>query len=319
VGKSSLRELYSALSKEEAAEDMKDWDDVEEGMVDPRLEGSWEWPFLVTSRIGGRPLKSLRGSLTPEARLDVASLLGRFAHSLFATPLPSEPLPIETPNLRLDYFRGFLEERMKASFDAHKGWETMPARLLDQMKDFLPSSVDELIQGEPCESELGLLHADLHGEHGRFSLLEGEEGEKGEKMKNMKVKMEGVIDFGDAIVGNRLYEMVQVLLSSFLGDKRMLVAFVREYLGPDFLERLSSPSEEREKNEKTNEPCSSRKEKFVYHCMCYTLIHECNALASSSYRFDFDKIDSLDTMAHMLWDITDLDLVAPLLPREEKN
>jgi len=24
-------------------------------------------------------------------------------------------------------------------------------------------------------------------------------------------------------------------------------------------------------------------------------------------------------MAHMLWDITDLDLVAPLLPREEKN
>ena len=121
-------------------------------------------------------------------------------------------------------------------------------------------------------------------------------------------------------MGNRVYEMVQVLFSSFLCDKRMLVAFVREYLGTDFLESLSTPSEEeREKNEKTNERCSSRKEKFVYHCMCYTLIHECNALASSSYRFDFDKIDSFDTMAHMLWDITDLDLVAPLLPREEKN
>ena len=280
--------------------------DVEEERLDLRSLGTedWWWPFLVTTRIEGQPLKSIAGQLTPHNRIQMAHNLGKAVRALFDTPLPDD-LPSDLSNLRKEYFPSFLDERMRECVRDHERWKTLPPRLIAEIQAYLPSPSAELLS-ERVEAEFGLIHADIHSEHARISLYRDEGGDQ-------QLKFEGLIDFGDAILGTKLYEMVQVHLSNFLCDKDMLREFFEEYFGSTFLEAVfvgdEEQEEEREKKASEERTRKTLKDRFVHHCMCYSLLHEFDALSSTLFRIDFDNIRDLDHLAHLIWDLSMKEMV----------
>ena len=91
-----------------------------------------------------------------------------------------------------------------------------------------------------------MLHCDLNADH----VLGGFEGERWRPV--------GVIDFGDAMIGDRMYDLVALHLGLFRCDKRLLRAFLDDY-GSD--ERL--------------------RRDFARRAMSMTLLHQFDVLSDS--------------------------------------
>jgi len=91
----------------------------------------------------------------------------------------------------------------------------------------------------------------------------------------------GIIDFGDAMAGDRLYELVALHLGLFRCDKRLLRTFLDTYGFDPGLRR-----------------------DFVRRAMSLTLLHEFNVLSSVFPTFpDAGRVTSLAELATLLWDL----------------
>ncbi|MFT5090544.1 MAG: hygromycin-B 7''-O-kinase [Candidatus Latescibacterota bacterium] len=168
-----------------------------------------EWPYLISEWRSGQSVGKLRGGLSREAMTKVAAKTGRIAQRLHALPLHVT----KTLKPNWDAFADLLEKQRPDCAKRHAEWGHLPPHLLEQIDAFLlPSS--QLIDRRTSPK---LLHADLTADH---ILLEKE---------NDDWHISALIDFGDAIVGDPLFELIPVYLDLLDRDKELLRIFVAAY------------------------------------------------------------------------------------------
>lgn len=213
----------------------------------------WPWPYIVTTVIPGLSLGESRADYGDRELL--AAWLGPTLRRIHALPIAAAPaLPLGWAAYRdfLIYLRAGVAAR-------HAEWGALPAHLQAQLDDYMPA-VDALYDAgmPPC-----LVHGDLNRDH-----VLGEEREE-------RWEPTGLIDFGDARVGDPAYDLVALHLGLFDTDKHLLRIFLDAYGDP----RMASALPRR--------------------AMALTLLFEFNVLEG----LPLDQVATLDELATRLWDL----------------
>ena len=230
------------------------------GDLFPPQEG-WPWPYIVSSLIPGRSLGEVREGVAPEDLLDLAAYLGRVLRAVHALPAERSLHFVRA----WEPFLAFLAQQRAACAQNHRRWGSLPDRLVGQIDGYLPPA-DELVARDDGPH---LVHCDLNEDH-----VLGEFHER-------RWRPAGIIDFGDARVGDRLYDLVALHLGLFHGDKRLLRACLEAYGADDGLMRRLSR-----------------------RAMSYTLLHEFDVLERLLERYPTAAaIISLEELGERLWDI----------------
>jgi len=161
-------------------------------------EGTLEgWPYLVITRIPGRPARDPWPLLSRSGKESLLHELGGLLRRLHRIPAP--------PDLQTDWpaFASGLEATLESRNDPPSaGWR-------DWMVD--RAHLDE----DPFEPVL--LHADVTWDH-VFALRDGE-----------GIRLSGLIDFGDAMSGHPLYEFGAPLLYMCFGEPDLTWSLLSGY------------------------------------------------------------------------------------------
>jgi hygromycin-B 7''-O-kinase len=185
---------------------------------DPGDEGAlgetdWPWPYLVFEYIQGISIGEVFGQVSFEDRVHAARELGDTVRRIHALPLAGSPVFPDSQ----DAYQHFLEQQRVGVVGRQREWGSLPESLVEQIDDFLPP-VQELVDRSRAAH---LIHADLTRDH-----LLG-------RMENERWTSLAIIDFGDAMTGDWLYELGALHLDLFGSDRRMLAAFLEAYRLPD--------------------------------------------------------------------------------------
>ncbi len=224
-------------------------------------DSHWNWPYLIFDYLDGISIGEAWDDLSLMERQEVSSEIGHMIGALHSIALGENGF--FDPNW--DAFRNFLETQQANLLDSMKNSGRLPIHLLKQLDAFfLPP--DQLIE---LDIKSYLIHADLTRDH-----ILG-------KVKDGKWNTLGVIDFGDARVGNLFYELIALHLDLFQGEKQMLRVFLENY---GF--EMSS-----DKN-------------FTKKAMNMTLLHQFgeNILTDLFHRCPhYEQIATLDELAEEIW------------------
>jgi hygromycin-B 7''-O-kinase len=177
---------------------------VATGMLFDDRDG-WPWPYIVTRVIPGLSISESEVSYTD--RLEVAAWLGTVVRRMHSLPLAA-PFSAEW-----EPFLQFLATRRAEVVADHVRWGSLPAHLIAQIEEYVP---DLTILIDEKETP-ALLHCDLNSDHVLGESVAGH------------WRPTGVIDFGDAKVGDRIYELVALHLGLFDCDGAMLKTFLEAY------------------------------------------------------------------------------------------
>ena len=169
------------------------------------FEAGWPWPYLITTRLGGRAWSD--AAPAPSEGAIIARQLGEVLRRVHELPAPAGPT----------WARDWLAELRASCADRHCERGMLPRHLVAQIPGYLaePSDVRRLV------------HADLHADH---VFVERD-------------RLVGVIDWGDAILADPHYDLPTLHLLTFRADKVLLRAFLAGYgweVGPDFAHRAMS-------------------------------------------------------------------------------
>jgi hygromycin-B 7''-O-kinase len=223
------------------------------------LFGDGVWPYLIITVIPGVSLGEAAGQVDDVDWAAVAQFVGQVLRRLHERAVTNIAVLERTRS----QFRGFIARQRANCGEQHRQWQTLPSRLIVQLDSYL-LPLDALVDGEPA---LRLLHGDLNWDH----VL-------GEFVDNHWVPR-GVIDFGDARVGDLLYEMVVVHLGLFRCNKALLRLFLQAY-GDD----------------------GKMRQNFVARAMNYTLLHQYNVLGEAPAGL-VKRAATFDELALALWEI----------------
>ena len=165
-----------------------------------------------------------------------------------------------------DTYIQLLEVQRRQCEKTHQYYNIIPAHLIEQIDSYL-LPVDALVD---CSAAPHLIHADITRkpilgrlDWGRWVTL-------------------GIIDFGDAMVGDIFYDLVALHLDLFRSDKRLLNAYLNAY----GLDEYSSQT-------------------LSLKAMNLTLLHRFNVLDGviSLYPSQMSGVATLDQLAALLWDV----------------
>jgi len=225
------------------------------------LEGSttWSWPYLIYEYLPSISIGEVYEQVSFEDRCAIAGTLGKLTRQMQQLPLDGVPLF----RAGLDAYVRFFNARRAKCIDNHRQWQSLPGHLIDQLEDYLlpvETLVDPLIP-------YGLIHADITRDHimgrleaGRWVTL-------------------GLIDFGDARVGNVFYELPALHIDLFHCDKRLLRVYLEAY-------RLED------------------RRQFAHKAMCAALLHEFNIFSLMGEILPrYHQIATLPDLADILWDV----------------
>jgi Ser/Thr protein kinase RdoA (MazF antagonist) len=220
-------------------------------------QDGWPWPYIVTRVVPG--LSITESSVSYTDHLDVAAWLGTIVRRMHSLPLVAGgPLSPEWKP-----FLQFLAARRAEVVANHARWGSLPAHLVAQIDEYIPdltTLIDE--EGIPA-----LLHCDLNSDHVLGESVAGH------------WRPTGVIDFGDARVGDRIYELVALHLGLFHCDGAMLKTFLEAYGFDEALRR-----------------------DFAKRAMCMALLYEFN---DCSFIFKHipaaASVGTLDELAELVW------------------
>lgn len=171
--------------------------------------GEWPWPYLVFEHLPGKSLARLRDRMSVDSMSRVARELGNLIRQLHALPLSEARFLGST----WDAYVALLERQRPGCKDRHEEWRSLPDHLIDLIDEFLLPTAALVDRGTPPR----LLHGDLTADH-----AVGELTPRG-------WRTQGIIDFGDALVGDPMYELIALHLDVFQCDKRLLSAFLMSY------------------------------------------------------------------------------------------
>ncbi len=224
--------------------------------------GGWPWPYLIYEFIPGVSFGEVYEQAPLDEKLALARNLGEVVRRIHRLPLAGSGVFPFT----WDAYLSFLRAQRLACAANHRGWGSLPGRLVEQIDGFL-LPVEELV-------DLGaaphLIHADLTGDH----LLGRLEGGRWTTL--------GLIDFGDAMTGSLFYELVALHLDLFRSDKRLLRAFLDAYGLDETLQR-----------------------DFAARAMTASLLHRFDVLvlAFRDPHPRLQELSSLEELARLLWNL----------------
>jgi hygromycin-B 7''-O-kinase len=234
-------------------------------LCDDGVSEGWPWPYLVSTYLSGRPLAELGDVAPAEDLAAMARQAGEWLWGLHETPLHAAEVTEGDP-LALSWapFLAFLARQRCGCGARHLAWGGLPAHLAAQVDEYLAPAEELVDTGRPPQ----LLHADLTEDH-----LLGERTADGWRLA-------GVIDFGDARVGERAYELGALHLGAWRADKRLLQDFLAGYGAWDW-----GPEE-------------------VRRAMNMALLHQFDVFGQVAARYpEMARIETLDELARRLWDL----------------
>jgi aminoglycoside phosphotransferase len=172
-------------------------------------DADWNWPYLIFEYIPGVSIGEVYGQVSLDDKSILARNLGRITRQLHQLSLVGAPL--FQPSW--EAFISLLQEQRAHCAASHREWNTLPQHLIEQIEAFL-LPIDQLVNRQASPH---LIHADITGDHLLGRLEEGH-----------WVTL-GLIDFGDAMIGNIFYELVALHLDLFRCDKRLLKVYLEVY------------------------------------------------------------------------------------------
>ena len=177
-----------------------------------------DWWYLIFERVAGVSIGQVMDKLSMDDWLVVARQMGEYMRCLHDHTMSKYPgLPISmTPSM--NKYARFLKQQRRTCLANHQAWNDLPSHLLDQLEGFvLP--VDQLVD---FNASPHLIHADLTADH-----LLG-------RLVNDRWQTLAVIDWGDAMTGNLLYELVALHLDLFRSNTTLLRVCLEAYGLPAF-------------------------------------------------------------------------------------
>lgn len=178
------------------------------GRAMPRLLGCGqlgEVKYLRITRLAGRSLKEVWPSLESAGRGRVAFELGKLLRVLHGVPLAGEEAGAR------EKWQTFIQERRDAFFSS-PGESMLPAQIYEQACRFIDEHMELAEAATPCR-----VHADVHGAH---ILIDG---------RGDSVQIRGLIDFGDSLFADPIYDLVVPRIQAFLGNGEAWQAFIEGY------------------------------------------------------------------------------------------
>ncbi len=233
---------------------------IAEGELRDAAEG-WPWPYLVFEYIAGVSIGEVWEQVSHRDRLALARQLGEVTRRLHEQP----PAGSSVFPASWERYAALLERQRAELQRSHSEWRALPEALQAQLEEYvLPPA--ELIDRHAAPH---LIHADLTANHILGRLERG------------RWQTLAIIDWGDAMVGNLLYELAALHLDLFRCDPRLLRAFLEAY-GLDAAARRELPR----------------------RAMSVALLHQFNVLTRLQRdRPDLDGATSLEALAEGLWSV----------------
>jgi hygromycin-B 7''-O-kinase len=179
-----------------------------------------EWPYFVMSHVPGERIGDVWAQLVEDDRTRIAGCLGQITRTIHEIPL-AEFRHLDT---RPASWEQFLRRQIEGC-PAHHASGSLPPHLVAQIPDFLAGLSLLPPDRTPC-----LLNADITEDH--VLVAETPRG----------WEITGLIDFGDAMVGDPEYEFVAVSLGALAGDRTAFHHFLASYgqasVDPTFYRRM---------------------------------------------------------------------------------
>jgi hygromycin-B 7''-O-kinase len=220
-----------------------------------------DWPYMIISRIPGTSLGEVAEQVSYADKQALAQYLGRLLRHLHDLPVDGSPTLART---RAEFPQFMARQRERCS-EQQREWGALPDRLIAQLDTYLLPP-DQLL--EPSAT-WRLTHCDLNHDHVLGEFVAGH------------WRPNGIIDFGDARIGDRMYELVALHLGLFRADKQLLRRFLQAYGFDEALQR-----------------------QFVARAMTYTLLHEFNVLGEVA-ESGASPVETLTALAKDLWEVSD--------------
>jgi hygromycin-B 7''-O-kinase len=226
------------------------------------LEDDGSWPYIITSLVPGSSFGAVRQQVSALDTNALAILLGQTLGHLHRIPITTSPFLVW---LHQEYDQ-FISRQLDRCVAHHQQWNTLPAHLIAQIPRYLADHERINAPVPPC-----LIHADLTHDHVLGAFKDGH------------WCLTGLIDFGDAWVGDWIYELVALHLSVFQLDQQLLQTFLTAYTSDDVM-----------------------LERFVERAMVATLVFEFNAFETiAEHRPAALTVATLEELAVAVWSISD--------------
>jgi len=189
-----------------------------------------EWLYLIFEGIPGVSIGQVRQQISQKAWKRVAEQMGKFMqalHSSTAITLPTITMPIVASGW--DAYVDFLQLQHANCLANHLHWNDLPPQLAVQLQEFL-LPVDQLVD---LASSPYLIHADLTADH-LLGKTVPPPNPQASSLAGVDWESLAIIDWGDARIGNILYELVALYLDIFKADKHLLTICIQQYGLPAF-------------------------------------------------------------------------------------
>jgi hygromycin-B 7''-O-kinase len=227
-------------------------------------EAPFPWPYLIYEYIPSPSLGEVYDQVSFPSRLALACQLGELLSRMHALPIPA----LSSLSSTWDAYLALLTRLSTDCQARHVAWGSLPPALLAEIPSYLlpPSSL------LPPAASPSLLHVDLTRDH-----LLGD-------LHSNDWHLRAIIDFGDALTGDLLYELVVLHLEIFDADPSLLCAFIDAY-----------------------HPSPFHRQDFVRKAMTLTLLHPYDAFATLFSRHpDLRLSPTLASLALRIWSLPPL-------------
>jgi Ser/Thr protein kinase RdoA (MazF antagonist) len=222
-------------------------------------DSDWPWPYLVYEFVPGVSIGEVFDRIGSADRHEIARYLGWITRRLHALV----PTTGDVFKWKWDGYLDLLGSQRARCKRTHQAWGTLPTHLIDGLDEFILPPEALVDRGSPFH----LIHADLTADHLLGELCDG------------RWVTTGIIDFGDAMVGNLAYELVALHLHLFGCDKRLLATYLNAYRVDDRFQKA-----------------------LPRVAMSVTLLHRFDVLAGLPPEILRDA-PTLDHLAAVLWDL----------------
>ncbi|CAK9268959.1 unnamed protein product [Sphagnum jensenii] len=301
------------------------------GLVNMRTSKEEEpilWPFLVEKRCEGTNLTQLLHAMTKEDYVNLAFFLGeqlRLLHSLPAPSLPARAhavnqldlaVMVQSHNCRTEksslcnipiewqYFVGFLREQRANATERFLEWESMPCKLLEQLESYLPEDPVVLVGGlQICDGVAEMsqppvwLHMDIMADNIQMVPFSGDNSKA---CSPRMLQASYILDFGNVVQGDPLFELLALYVSVFKCDQVLLECFLKSYGVP--LSTHHSNGQGLDGTAICEQLTGRDSTSLSYRAMCYCLLHEQDIMgAILKHRKDLRMAASLEAVEEKLW------------------
>lgn len=177
-----------------------------------------DWQYLIFEYVGGVSIGRVREKLSVKDWVSIAHQMGEYTHRFHELTCHQQQELPRSIQPCMEKFTSFIEQQRVTCQANHQRWNDLPRQLVSQIEDFL-LPLEQLID---LTAPPHLIHADLTSDHILGSIGEG------------VWRTLAVIDWGDAMTGNLLYELGALYLDLFHCDKNLLRACLEAYGLPRF-------------------------------------------------------------------------------------